>query len=1126
MSEYSFVEKPFLDQLHQLGWQVIDQGPHSVPTEPSKSLRTTFYEVMLQDTFFASIKKINPWLAENQSQDVLHELISSSSRSLIEANRDITRKLLGGYENKIVMPNNDNNGIQEPVRLIDFNHPNNNSFIAINQFRINTPGKAKDFIIPDIVLFINGLPVVVVECKFPEKTSADAMAEAIDQLQRYANLRKATRGVTEKEGDERLFHFNQFIIATCGQGDNKYNTNTFDDCGAKVGTISSESINNFYGWKQAYPYAKNDIYAPLGKTRDQEVLVHGMLSTHILLDIIRSFIVNKEEEDKRLIKVITRYQQYRAVGKAIERLVQGKTAAERSGVIWHTQGSGKSLTMVFLIRKMRYIQGLSDYKILLVNDRLELEAQLTETASLTDETVTVISSTKELVKELAKTNSNIYMVMVHKFLEHPEDLPPYLADIIAKEPQLTLSDLDERDALREVKLLDEINNSAKILICQDEAHRSVNGFMTLSMFNAFPNSAKIAFTGTPLINVKNRKRTVETFGDYIDKYKLMDAVKDGATLRIVYEGRTQDAALKDKAEFDEKFEDLFADRTEDELAAIKKKYGTFGNILEAEKYIEVIADDLVNHYIDNILPDKFKAQVVCYSQIAAVRFKKYIDLAIKQRLQIEKNKLKKIEASLHNNGINDTEIQKLKAEYNKISELLKLIAFLKTACVISGQQTNELPEITRERKYARKNDAVNNFKKHFDFNKENTGIAILIVCDMLLTGFDAPVEQIMYIIKKLKEHNLLQAIARVNRTSKGKNVGYIMDYIGFGKHLKEALKIYAADDAHEIINSLPDISSEIPVLQDRYQRLINLFTEKGIPKIKEYVEFKITDFKEQFLVLESVIEKLEDIKLRADFSVYYKTFLQSMDIIYPRREAIHYVKPVKAFGHILNRAKHRYKDDTMSLKGVADKIRILIDEHLISLGIDPVVPPTELLSKDFKISLDENKTTKAKASEMEHAIRKHIKVELGRDPVFYEKMSKKLEDILNASYDDVDNRYKSLLELFDEIEAGRTEAEQGLDPQKEMPFYDLLKKYAYNDNSEIENDKNKVIRFIKQSIDCICSWISIKGFWNVAAKRDDLEKDLSDIILHSGLLKVIDEEDKIITEFIALAKIKQDDLLR
>jgi type I restriction enzyme R subunit len=280
------------------------------------------------------------------------------------------------------------------------------------------------------------------------------------------------------------------------------------------------------------------------------------------------------------------------------------------------------------------------------------------------------------------------------------------------------------------------------------------------------------------------KRTVKRFGEYIDTYKLMDSVRDGATLQILYEGRTADTALKDKHGFDTKFEDLFRHRTEEEILAIKKKYGATGDILEAEKRIAAIARDLVDHYIDNILPDGFKAQVVCHSKLAAIRYQKSIRDALTERLHREK----------------------LKAKPD--IKLIRRITFLKAVVVVSADPTNELAAITAGRKEAKSWNAVENFCKPFDFDdpeKTLTGIAFLIVCDMLLTGFDAPVEQVMYIDKKLQEHNLLQAIARVNRVSKGKQRGFIVDYIGLANHLTQALSIYAEEDAQDIQQGLKNL---------------------------------------------------------------------------------------------------------------------------------------------------------------------------------------------------------------------------------------------------------------------------------------------------------------------------------
>ncbi len=307
--------------------------------------------------------------------------------------------------------------------------------------------------------------------------------------------------------------------------------------------------------------------------------------------------------------------------------------------------------------------------------------------------------------------------------------------------------------------------------------------------------------------------------------------------QILYEGKTSDSTIDHKYELDQKvnhiaeeivkyqirepenietikriakknerlFDDLMAERAKAEIAALKKKWGTIGDLLEADKRIESIAKDLVDHYIDHILLNGFKAQVVSSSKMAAIKYKKYIDKALSERLAEEQTK-----------PLWESDPSKLPEEdrpnYQDVI-LCKQLAFLKSAVVISSEGTNEPAVITKARKHAKEVDAVENFKWAFNYDdpdKANTGIAFLIVCDMLLTRFDAPIEQIMYIDKKIKDHNLLQTIARINRVAKDKTRGYIVDYIGLANHLKEALSIYAADDQEDIKDILKDISVELP----------------------------------------------------------------------------------------------------------------------------------------------------------------------------------------------------------------------------------------------------------------------------------------------------------------------------
>ena len=404
----------------------------------------------------------------------------------------------------------------------------------------------------------------------------------------------------------------------------------------------------------------------------------------------------------------------------------------------------------------------------------------------------MVECTDDLRSELSTDASDVNMVMVHKFMERDAGTPLFVREALAiygsPPPAETFG---------------VVNTSDRILLMIDEAHRTQSSDLGDNVFEAFPNATRIAFTGTPLITEQHgTRRTVKRFGEYIDTYKLMDAVNDNATLQILYEGRTADTALKDKHGFDTKFEDLFKHRTEAEIAAIKKKYGASGDILEAENRIAAIARDLVNHYVDNILPDGFKAQVVCHSKLAAVRYQKSIRAALSDRLDREKLREK------------------------PDADLIRRIGFLKAVVVVSSDATNELAVITEARREAKRWNAVENFCKPFDFydpDKRLSGIAFLIVCDMLLTGFDAPVEQVMYIDKKLREHNLLQAIARVNRVATGKGRGFIVDYIGLANHLTYALSIYTEEDIQDVLCGLKDILSELPVLEERYQRILQHF---------------------------------------------------------------------------------------------------------------------------------------------------------------------------------------------------------------------------------------------------------------------------------------------------------------
>ena len=425
-------------------------------------------------------------------------------------------------------------------------------------------------------------------------------------------------------------------------------------------------------------------------------------------------------------------------------------------------------------------------------------------------------------------------------------------------------------------------------------------------------------------------------------------------------------------------------------------------------------------------------------------------------------------------------------------------------------------------------DAVANFTRAFDFNNPaavNTGVAFLIVCDMLLTGFDAPVEQVMYIDKKVKDHNLLQTIARVNRVAKGKSRGYIVDYIGLANHLSKALSIYAAEDQADIKVSLKDLSAEIPILEDRYRRLLNLFINNGVGQIREFVEQTLRKENETQAVLEQAVSLLVDVKLRTTFEVCLNKFLQSLDIVLPNSAATPYRVPTKRFGYILAKVKERYKDESLDISRAGEKVRKIIDEHLISLGINPKIPPVELLSPSFIHEVQKNTSSKAKASEMEHAIRKHCKVEFNKDPTLYTKLSEKLEALIKKYKDNWDELYKQLFDLRKEVEVGREKLPDGVSP-KAAPFYDRIGQLAFGNDGVPAKYDHIVKDLVEGIIEKLQNTIDIINFWSNAPEISRLRGALSDLILLSKVPELIDRCESLVNEITDLAKARHRDIVK
>ena len=724
-------------------------------------------------------------------------------------------------------------------------------------------------------------------------------------------------------------------------------------------------------------------------------MIAGLLTPAHLLDVVQHFILFMRAG--QTVKTVCRYQQYRAVNRAIARLKTGQTRLQhgehdqRGGIIWHTQGSGKSLTMVFLVRKMRADGALRRFKVIVVTDRKDLQRQLSVTATLTGEVVDMAEST-EGVKALARRSGpGLIFATIQKYRD-----PDCMGDA-----PLTAADLPKIEQSRATYRVDDgfevLNEDDSILVLVDEAHRTQAGDLHARLLAGLPNCARIGFTGTPII-MGEKKRTHEIFGEFIDRYTIKEAEADGATVPVLYEGRTAKGAIKDDASLDELFEDLFRQHTPEELEAIKQKYATKGHVFEAPALIADKARDIVRHYVTHILPNGYKAQVVAYSRLAAIR---YFDA-----LRIARDELlaEALALSLDDKAMDDEALCQRPARVQALVQAWRYrdaLARIEFAPIISGSN-NDDPAWKTWTDGAAHEQLIKRFKKPlFNTKPEKTDpLAFLVVKSMLLTGFDAPIEGVMYLDRPIREAELLQAIARVNRTGYGKRCGIVVDYYGVAQHLKEALAAYADEDLEGALASLKD---EVPVLRDRHLRVVDLFRQRGIESLED---------------TEACIEALGSERLRAEFAVKLKAFLASLDTVLPRPEGLPYSADAKRLAYLYARARNRYKDAPVLGKDVGAKVRKLIDDHVISLGVDPKIPPIQLTDAEFDTQLARTANDRAKASEMEHAIRSHIRKHADADPVLYRKLSERLNDILKNLSEQWNELIAQLQKIIDELRTG------------------------------------------------------------------------------------------------------------
>jgi type I restriction enzyme, R subunit len=428
-------------------------------------------------------------------------------------------------------------------------------------------------------------------------------------------------------------------------------------------------------------------------------------------------------------------------------------------------------------------------------------------------------------------------------------------------------------------------------------------------------------------------------------------------------------------------------------------------------------------------------------------------------------------------------------------------------------------------------DAIESFKKDFNDDKPESGVAILCVCDRLLTGFDAPVEQVMYLDKNLREHDLMQAIARVNRTKVMKSGyvkehGIVVDYFGVASHLKTALAIYTKSDEKELADLslyFRGLDKEIPVLESRFRRLLQLFQDYGIKQIEQFVHQKMVDEHEEWELVENCVALGAEVKFRAQFDTYIKAFFDSLDLLFNASMSKEYYVPAKRMGYLLMRMRDRYKDETLDLKWAGAKVRKLIDKYLESQGINPRIPPVMLLSVDFPKALDaHNRSGKAKASEMEHAIRWHIKVNRDKDPALYTLFNERLQRILDAHKEHWDVMVSELATLRHDIGEGRKE-ERGIVPPNVVPFFELLLLHGGIDktNPEVTGNIGQISELIYARIK---EFIMLPNCWQRPHEQRQLESAIRDELDYCGIDSIKAKAAHLTAEVIILADKRETEI--
>jgi type I restriction enzyme, R subunit len=939
------------------------------------------------------------------------------------------------------------------LHYIDWERPGANVFHVAEEFSVEREGSDRTRR-PDLVLFVNGIPFVVIECKSPH--IKDPLKQAISQ-----NIRN------QKDGNiPHLFHYAQIVMAICGNAAQYATTGTeakfWSAWREKQAAVKVEEdlqvlvnlpLSNDQIIKLCEASRQLDMFDRIPAVQalntdrmvtEQDRSLYALCRPERLLELTQRFILFDGAEKK-----IARYQQFFAVNKIMRRIRDiNQDGGRTGGVVWHTQGSGKSLTMVMLAKSIAMQENISDYKIVLVTDRVDLDDQLKNNFKNTGCDVVQAATGKDLSKLLSSPRSHIISTVINKFE----------AAVGENKPKLV---------------------SPNIFVLVDEGHRTQYGTFHARMRQVLPKACYIGFTGTPVL--KKNKHTVARFGGMIDTYTISEAVRDKAVVELLYEGRHVHQVVN-KEEMDKWFERETEGISDAQADYLKNRFAANDPLNKAAQKVREIAWDISVHYRDNWQNTGFKGQLVTQDKQHALLFRHYLkDIGI-------------VNAEVLISGPDERE-----GETDVHSDSKELVnIFWKE--IISKYATEK---------------AYN--KQLIDAFKHGDELEIIIVVDKLLTGFDAPRNAVLYLTRALKDHALLQAIARVNRLYEGKEYGYIIDYAGVLANLDDALEVYGHlpdFDPADLEDILTDIRSEIAKLPQAHTNLLDTFkTIQNKTDLEEY---------EQFLVDPEMRDKFYD-----RLSVYAKTLsiaFASADFLENTQpeDITMYKHDLKFFTKLRASVKRRYAE-TLDYAPYEKKIQKLLDVHVYTESTQQITPPVNIFDeKAFAEEVEKLESVTAKADTIAYRTRKTIYEHMGNDPVFYQKFSvmlqKVIEDYLQRRLDE--NAY--LARVTEIMSSVVNRSDDGLPAP--LKSNDVAKAYygiLNRDVAQVISDK-KVLADLAINIDriikvnSIVQWTENQDIEN--KMRIAIEDYLFEVAEQKGFTLDFDVIDRILDSCIKIAK--------